>query len=204
MEDIREIFLISNHETDKWDFVRLTEAIIDVLPVRQRESLTLSLGIVKSLSTKILERKIEVLKSRMWMVASASFAAAIVPVPGLSIAVDLGLITAEITFYRSQLGLPEEGSERFENLDVQLQERVSKFCFTTAVQVGTLLAAFSAESVIEEVTRFIPFIGSVIAGSMSFCTTYYFLQRSLKELEETAMMVLDDIAARSVKDLDID
>ena len=204
VEDIRDIFLISNHHPVKWDFLRLTEAIIDVLPVRQRESLILSLGIVKSLSTEILQRKIEVLKSRMWMVASASFAAAIVPVPGLSIAVDLGLLTAEITFYRSQLGLPEEGSERFENLDVQLQERVSKFCFTTAVQVGTLLAAFSAESVIEEVTRFIPFIGSVIAGSMSFSTTYYFLQRSLKELEKTAMMVLDDIAARSVEDLDID
>ena len=117
VEDIREIFLISNHYPAKWDFHRLTEAIIDVLPVRQRESLILSLGIVKNLSTEILRRKIEVLNSRIWMVASASFAAAIVPLPGLSIAVDLTLITAEIAFYRSQLGLPEEGSERFRDAE---------------------------------------------------------------------------------------
>ena len=116
MEDIREIFLISNHDTGKYDFLRLTEAIIDVLPVRQRESLILSLGVVKNLSTEILQRKIEVLKSRMWMVASASFAAATVPLPGLSIAVDLAMITAEIKLYISQLGLPEEGSERFQSL----------------------------------------------------------------------------------------
>ena len=60
--------------------------------------------------------------------------------------------------------------------------------------MGTHLAVFSAELAMEEVTRLIPFIGSVIAASMSFSTTYCFLQRSLKDLEETAMMVLDDIA----------
>ena len=39
-----DIFLISNHELDKWDFARLTQAILDVLTRYQRESLTLSLG----------------------------------------------------------------------------------------------------------------------------------------------------------------
>ena len=197
VEDIREIFLISNHETDKWDFVRLTEAIIDVLPVRQRESLTLSLGIVKSLSTKILGRKIEVLKSRMWMVATmASFSTLTVPLPGLSISVNLRLIIAEITFYTSELGLPKEGSERFQNLDAQLQERVRKFCLIDAEKVATLLDDYSPESAIEGVARFIPIIGSV----MSFRSTYYILQRSLEEIEKTAIMVLDDIVSRSVED----
>ena len=51
-EDIRCIFFISNHYPAKWDFRRLTEAIIDVLPVRQRESSILSLSIVKNLSTE--------------------------------------------------------------------------------------------------------------------------------------------------------
>ncbi|KAK2551009.1 hypothetical protein P5673_028230 [Acropora cervicornis] len=39
-----DVFLISNHERDKWDFVRLTLAILDALTRYQRETLTLSLG----------------------------------------------------------------------------------------------------------------------------------------------------------------
>ena len=40
----QDIFLISNYDPDKWDFARLTQAILDALPSLQRESLTLSLG----------------------------------------------------------------------------------------------------------------------------------------------------------------
>ena len=49
-----DIFLISNHHPDKWDFSRLTEAIP-----------TLSLNALTSLSKGILKRKVEVLKRRM-------------------------------------------------------------------------------------------------------------------------------------------
>ena len=114
----KDIFLISNHHPAKWEFDRLRKAILDVLPRYQRESLTLSLGVLKSLSTEMLKRKVEVLKGRIWMVASASAAAAMVPIPGLSVAVDIGLMIKEITFYRTQLGLPEEGSAEFANLQV--------------------------------------------------------------------------------------
>ena len=135
-----------------------------------------------------MERKIELLKSRIWMVASASFAAAIVPLPGVSFAIDLALITNEIAFYRSQLGLPEEDSETFRMLNAENQD----FFFPTD------------ERIIEKFTRFIPFVGLAIVGSLSFLHTYVFLQDSLEELKETAMMVFDDIAARTVDDFDID
>ena len=57
-----EVFLISNHYPAKWDFARLTQAILDVLPFRQRECLTLSLGVLTSLSTDMLKRKAELLR----------------------------------------------------------------------------------------------------------------------------------------------
>ena len=38
-----EIFLISNYDTNEWDFDRLIEAIGEVLPLLQRECFTLSL-----------------------------------------------------------------------------------------------------------------------------------------------------------------
>ena len=73
----QDIFLISNHFPAKWDFARLSQAILDALPACQRESLTLSLGVLTTLSTEILKRKVDVLRGRIWMVASASAAAAL-------------------------------------------------------------------------------------------------------------------------------
>ena len=78
------IFLISNHYPRRWDFDRLTRAILDALPRYQRESLTLSLNALTSLSREILERKVDIFKKRMWLVAGASAAAALAPIPGLS------------------------------------------------------------------------------------------------------------------------
>ena len=39
----KNVFLISNHHKDKWDFPSLRKAILDALPPHQRESLILSL-----------------------------------------------------------------------------------------------------------------------------------------------------------------
>ena len=57
-----EVFLISNHKPHKWDFARLTEAILDSLPLRQKETLTLSLDLLTTQSNNILKRKAEVLR----------------------------------------------------------------------------------------------------------------------------------------------
>jgi hypothetical protein len=57
-----DVFLISNHHLAKWDFARLTQAILDVLPFRQRECLTLSLDLLTSCSKDILKRKVEILR----------------------------------------------------------------------------------------------------------------------------------------------
>ncbi|XP_015768740.1 PREDICTED: interferon-inducible GTPase 1-like [Acropora digitifera] len=114
-----DIFLISNHEPDKWDFVRLTQAILDALDRFQRETLTLSLGkAITRFSTEILQRKVNVLKGRIWKVAAVSAAGAMHPLPGLSVAFDTSLILEELILYRSQLGLPNVGSAEFEKLPV--------------------------------------------------------------------------------------
>ena len=91
-----EIFLIRNHHPDKWDFVRLTEAILDALLRYKRETLTMSLNTLTSLSKGILKRKVAIFKGRMILVAGLSAGAAAAPVPGLSIAVDAVLIFKEI------------------------------------------------------------------------------------------------------------
>jgi hypothetical protein len=131
------------------------------------------------------------------MIASASAAAAAVPLPGLNVAVDLVLLTNEVSFYKSQLGLPDENSS--EN-----QEKVRKFCVTSALQMATFLATYTAGSTVEEFARFIPFVGLAIAGGISFSSTYYFLHQCLKELEGSALDFVDEMTSRTVDDFDID
>ena len=191
----RDIFLISNHDPDKWDFARLTQAILDALTRYQRESLTLSLGDVITRSPEgFFQRKVDVLRGRIWMIASASAAAALVPLPGLSFAVDAALILKELRFYRSQLGLPEIGSAEFAKLHLATKERVIAVSLTTAAQLSGILAPYTAEAAFKEVTRFIPFVGLAIASGMSFGATYYALTQLLKNVEEVALLVRKEAA----------
>ncbi|KAL9953047.1 hypothetical protein ACROYT_G040398 [Oculina patagonica] len=189
-----DIFLISNHDPAKWDFDRLSQAILDALPIYQRESLTLSLSILTSSSSIILQRKVEILRRRMWIIASISASVAVFPIPGLSIAMDLLLIMEEISFYRSQLGIPQEGSDRFAMLSGTTQKEVKAIWATMAsvTQVGGLVAKYASEQAAEEVTRMIPFVGFLAAGAMSCGSTYYFLKHCLENMEKTALLVLKE------------
>ena len=56
-----EVFLISNHYWDKWDFSKLVEAIVENLPESLKEALIMSL-LIPSIS--VVSNKVKVLKGR--------------------------------------------------------------------------------------------------------------------------------------------
>ena len=120
---------------------------------------------------------------RIWMVAAASSVGAAVPVPALSIAVDAALLTYEANFYQSELRLPEENLYEFQPTTPENQKKLRKFCFIFPERIRNLLASFA----VEEAVRYIPFLGSGIAGGISFISTYYFLHQCLDEMEEKAL-----------------
>lgn len=62
----------------------------------------------------------------------------------------------------------------------------------------------STEVAAEEVARFIPYLGSVIAGTLSFASTLAVLRVALNRIEAVALVVLEDAAQRSVDDFDFD
>ncbi|XP_073238283.1 interferon-inducible GTPase 5-like [Porites lutea] len=200
LSDVRDIFLISNHDRDKWDFARLLQAILNALPTYQRETLVLSLG--NAVTNDIFQKKVEVLRGRIWKVATLSAAVAFFPIPGLSIAVDVGLILNEFTLYRSQLDLPEKGTADFEKLRVTTQDAVGKVSITTAAQLAAYLSVFATESAAEEAVSYIPIVGSVIASTISFTITYAALQQCLKAVEETALLVMKEAAVEANEEFD--
>lgn len=182
-----DIYLIGNPCPSKWDFDRLIDDIIEVLPVYQRESVSLTL---MNLSAATVERKVKTLKGRIWIVAVGSAIAGAVPIPGLSVAVDMALIIHEVNLYKSQLGLREQESSELYDVTTMLK-KVGEKCLTTTSQISTFLAANLSESAAEEFTRFaIPFVGLGIAACLSFAATYYTLNHCLQKEEELALKVL--------------
>lgn len=201
--DVKDVFLISNHEPDKWDFARLTQAILDALPKYQQQSLTLSLGkaITRS-SEEIFQRKLDALKGRIWWIAAASAAGALVPIPGLSVGVDAALILRELSLYRSQLGLPEVGSAEFVKLHLATREKVLQVSITTVAQLSVFLVSYSTEATIEEAVRFIPFVGLLVASTMSFGATYYALHKLLEAVKDVALLVIKEATDKAASELD--
>lgn len=177
----QDIFLISNHYPKEWDFPKLTEAILDAMPKYKQESLTLAL---KSFSPEIIRRKVETLKRRTWKSAFKSAVVGAIPLPAVSAVYDANLIIDEINMYRTTLGLPKEWSEEFTKLHSANKE--------TTAKLTALLASYVVSSVAEEYARFIPFIGTGIAGGISFATTLAFLRYYLKKGEDAALLALQE------------
>ena len=194
LKDMKEILLVSSHFPAEYQFDELTQAILAVLPQRQQESLILTIDNALILSKNTLKRKVEVLGKRIKYIATAYAVAAIVPIPGTSIVVDSSLIKNEINFYISQLGLPDEGSSRFSMLSFKTQSEIKALSMTlgNVVQIGRLVAAYSAKSVVEEFARYFPIVGGVVASSLSYGATYYFPWKWLGQLEEIALKVLEE------------
>ncbi|XP_058950138.2 interferon-inducible GTPase 5-like [Pocillopora verrucosa] len=194
LNDEKEIFLISNHFPTKYQFDELTQAILAILPQRQRESLILTIDNALILSKNTLKEKVKVLKERIKFVATASAFAATVPIPGVSISADIAMIQSEINFYISQLGLSQEGSNRFSLLvsNTQTQIKALSTVLGSTMQIGGLLTAYATESVVKEFSRYIPFIGTAIGSSLSFGATYYLLSKWLGQMEEIALKALEE------------
>ena len=136
-------------------------------------------------------------------VASLSGAAAAIPVPGLSFVVDTALVLNELFFYSVQLGLPVTRFPEFAKLHLSTKEEVHRNGRTIAAQLRGLLAFYVAEAAVEEVIRYVPVVGLVIASGMSFGATYFALIKLLTNVEETAKLVLKKAAAKIAADLEL-
>ena len=102
------------------------------------------------------------------MIATVLGFSGVVPASGLSTALDYNLLTNEVAMYQSQLGLPEETY------------------LTSPEEIQDKLKVYVVRAAVEEFVQYTPFVGSVIAGSSSFASIHYFLNRLLDEMERTA------------------
>ncbi len=110
--NVSEIFLISGKKINmmRWDFPELNKHLIERIPGLKRHAMVLSLT---ANSKDVIEEKYNTLWKRIWIVAGLSAAVAVMPIPGLSVAADVGLLIAEVNVYKTQLKLDQKSLEDF-------------------------------------------------------------------------------------------
>ena len=114
------IFLISCHVREKWEFSLLRQANLYALEQNQRDAM---IRLLEKASKEVLEEKVKVIGGDIWKTSAWSGAAALVPVA--SMVVDDWLIKEEFKRYKTELGIPEEESDEFKKLDPTSKAKVS-------------------------------------------------------------------------------
>ncbi|XP_072011039.1 interferon-inducible GTPase 5-like [Engystomops pustulosus] len=191
-----KVFLLSCLELDKFDFQEMQETLAKELPEHKRHIFLISLP---NISLPILEKKRQALKKEIWKLATLSCAVATVPVPGLSVACDIGILVKAMNNYRKAFGLDEQSLEKLaDKFGKDVSDLRSVIKSPLVIQeinkelVATLLSkgAAGALMVVEYAASNIPLLGSLAAGGISFGTTYWMLCNFLSEIAEDAVRVL--------------
>ncbi|TFJ95676.1 MHC class II antigen beta chain [Platysternon megacephalum] len=190
------VFLLSNWELAKYDFQLLRETLENELDDHKRHVFILAMP---NILAKILEKKKTKLQERIWDVALLSCAIGALPVPGLSLVCDVAILVVHMKGYCVAFGLDDESLTRLaEQVDkpvAELKSVIIKSPLASAITKEFVLSLLSksvcgALMVLELILDFVPGLGSLVGGGISFVTTRYLLQRFLDEAAEDAQKVL--------------
>jgi len=195
------VFLIDSYKLQKFDFDLLKRRLVDDFPKLKKSALVLSL---QATSKEMVNLKVAELRSRMWKAAALSAAVGAIPVPGLSIAMDFGIVTKQSKFYLTQLGLDETSLKRYAELTKTDYQRLRTIVYSSlgGFEIRTIVdfcvksAALVATAAAEEGLRYIPLIGSLVAAPLSYGGTYCALKLVLDKMERVALEVFE-CAAKS-------
>ncbi|KAK9957839.1 hypothetical protein ABG768_012046 [Culter alburnus] len=190
------VFLISGWELGKYDLNQLQERMEKELPQHKRRVLMLALP---NITLEINEKKKKALEENIPKVAFLSACVATIPLPGLSITADIAIIADELRKYYSVFGLDdpslqklcERSGKTVEELKSLMKSPLHQGINTSSIL--TLLGAASfliSEDAVELLMSFIPIIGSVVAGGLSYLTVSRMLKRALNDIADDARNVL--------------
>ncbi|XP_056400092.1 interferon-inducible GTPase 5-like isoform X2 [Hyla sarda] len=191
-----QVFLLSCLDLDKYDFHEMQNTLEKELPEHKKHIFLISLP---NISLPILEKKREALRKYIWMWSTLSCAVAAVPIPGLSIACDIGILIKAMKDYRSAFGLNKQSLERLADKcgkDVsELRSVIKSPLVIQEINKELVIKLLSkgvvgALMVVEYAVSNIPVLGSMAAGGISFGTTYWMLHGFLKEIADDAVRVL--------------
>ncbi|XP_073714835.1 interferon-inducible GTPase 5-like [Misgurnus anguillicaudatus] len=190
------VFLISCFDLSKYDFNLLQETMEKDLSKHKRRVLMLA---IPNITLEINEKKKKALEYDIVKVSILSACVAAVPVPGLSFAVDLSIVNSEIEKYYSAFGLDdsslqmlcERSGKTIEELKSVMKSPLHRGINpTTILSLLGVASLYASESAVEYACSFIPVLGTMVAGGLSYVTVSRMLRKALNELADDARNVL--------------
>uniref|UniRef100_A0A3Q2W0B8 IRG-type G domain-containing protein n=1 Tax=Haplochromis burtoni TaxID=8153 RepID=A0A3Q2W0B8_HAPBU len=173
--------LTSKNQTRSLLRILLWTLINKELPAHKRDVLLFAMP---NINMEIINKKKEAFQAKIKLYSAGSAMAAGVPIPFLSVTVDLTIMVKAIVDYLTGFGLDEPSLERLSSTSgVSLDE-------LHAVLKSPLAAKnITNDLVLKEGSRFIPLFGIPLAMSVSFVTTYRALRFFLNMLADDAQSV---------------
>ncbi|XP_034531389.1 interferon-inducible GTPase 5-like [Notolabrus celidotus] len=192
-----QVFLMSSNKLHLYDFPKLLKTLEGELPELKRKAFLLAMP---NISLEMIDRKKEAFKSKIKYIATLSAVVASVPVPVLSIAVDLGLLVSVVTRYVFGFGLDISSLKRMANYKSVPYEELRKVIVSTlaaekitpdlVLELLIQTASIAALMAAEEGCRCIPVLGIPASMVLSFTRIYNALNIFLNVLAEDAQRVL--------------
>ncbi|XP_041827019.1 interferon-inducible GTPase 5-like [Melanotaenia boesemani] len=187
-----QVFLVSCFERHMYDFSLLHETFNEDLPALRKHALRFA---VVDINQEIINKKKKAFLAEIKYYAAISAAGAAVPVPGLYVAVDTGLMVTVIRRYTAGFGLDVSPLERLAaNMEVTFQDvkAVIRPPLTSTEMIkNVVLKVLVHLTVIAEkkMSSYFPIYGAVAAMSLSSFTTYKALNSVLDMLAGDAQRV---------------
>ncbi|XP_033985221.1 interferon-inducible GTPase 5-like [Trematomus bernacchii] len=191
-----QVFPVSSFDLHLYDFRLLMETLERELPAHKRDVLLLAMPIV---NLEIINKKKEALQSKIKYLAAASALVAAVPIPGLSLAVDLTMLVDNAIVYKNTFGLDpkslqslaDSGGVPLHDLRAEMKSPLALKEISREVVLNMLkVSVFHVASLAaEEGSRFIPVFGFAAAAAISYACTYRALTTILDMLAEDAQRV---------------
>ncbi|XP_055500156.1 uncharacterized protein LOC129702402 [Leucoraja erinacea] len=181
------VFLISSFRRSMYDFPRLMDALGDGLPNIKESAFILSLP---NLSEEIIHKKGELLKKRIWMLAILAGGVGAIPVPGLSAACNMGILSGAIINFRECLCLDDAARSRLAERKGKSMDELDAAAPSpllgkiTVDVIKWLCKAIVGVSTVAAVVSYFPFVGSLFAAGTSFLVAYKVLDKALTLLIE--------------------
>ncbi|XP_066494330.1 interferon-inducible GTPase 5-like [Tiliqua scincoides] len=195
------VFLISRWHLDRYDFPRLQMTLEEELDDLKSQVLILAMP---AFSREILEKKKKAMKKVIWMQAVLSAALGAIPVPGLSFPCDIAILVGTLRLFCNVFGLDNAAIGKLANR-VGKNEAVLRSAIKKTPMASEITPQFVAHLLqksalcatlmgLELVLDFVPVVGSLTGGGLSFATTFYMLRGFLNDAEEDAKNVLAKVS----------
>ncbi len=173
---------------------QLQTAIYNVLDVAKRERWAKG---VHAYSAEFLALKRKSCENMILRYCAGSAANGFNPVPGVSEAVDVGVMLAAFREIRLAYGMSPQRLAWLEShagaVAARVASRVAVYAGPLAADaLLALLKRFAGRMAAREISRYIPVVGQIVAASIGFGVTYWAAHQYLDECEELAKRVLDE------------